>query len=381
MTQTIGQIIRRLRKERNFTQEELAEQLNVSAQAVSKWENGTSLPDISQVVPIAKVFGVSTDVLFGTFDTNDEEEVWKIVHKARSYIAHPLTLEMLRRQYETLQEGLKTYPNNPILLMQCLESGLSLAYPENGEVYDSENGRAIYEECGRLANLVISYSKNSTDVLRAHMIMVLLHSAYGNFSQARGHAEAFPARSDMTLHQMNAIISHFEKNYTNEIFYRRWDMFYHIESMLNTATQLALAHDQNGEADAALAVYRKIFDLIAVIFDSDKVPSMLHKREWGDIHALMAKAYLKCGNTEQALGCLEKMVEFDTGLKEKLQSNPQFSSPLLGDAKEFYPTPERFLKFNKKLLQSKLHDPAFDLLTSDERFLRLLERADAMKDG
>ena len=44
MRETIGQTIRRLRKERNFTQEELAEQLNISAQAVSKWENGTSIP-------------------------------------------------------------------------------------------------------------------------------------------------------------------------------------------------------------------------------------------------------------------------------------------------------------------------------------------------
>ena len=50
MNENMGQIIKHLRKERNLTQEELAEQLNVSAQAISKWENGTSMPDISQVV-------------------------------------------------------------------------------------------------------------------------------------------------------------------------------------------------------------------------------------------------------------------------------------------------------------------------------------------
>ena len=64
MNENMGQIIKRLRKERNLTQEELAEQLNVSAQAISKWENGTSMPDISQVVPIANFFEISTDILF-----------------------------------------------------------------------------------------------------------------------------------------------------------------------------------------------------------------------------------------------------------------------------------------------------------------------------
>ena len=44
MSETMGQIIRRLRKERNLTQEELAQQLNVTFQAISRWENETGIP-------------------------------------------------------------------------------------------------------------------------------------------------------------------------------------------------------------------------------------------------------------------------------------------------------------------------------------------------
>ena len=65
MAKTIGNIIRELRCSRNLTQEQLAENLNITAQAISKWENNIGMPDISQVVPIAHFFGVSTDVLFG----------------------------------------------------------------------------------------------------------------------------------------------------------------------------------------------------------------------------------------------------------------------------------------------------------------------------
>lgn len=61
----MGKIIMRLRKERKLTQEALAEKLGVTFQAVSKWENDAGMPDISQIVPLASVFGVRTDVLFG----------------------------------------------------------------------------------------------------------------------------------------------------------------------------------------------------------------------------------------------------------------------------------------------------------------------------
>ena len=83
MQDTIGQIIRKLRKERNLTQEELAEQLGVTFQAVSKWENDSGMPDISQVIPLATVFNVSTDVLFGIDGTSNANEVDKIIKQTQ----------------------------------------------------------------------------------------------------------------------------------------------------------------------------------------------------------------------------------------------------------------------------------------------------------
>ena len=65
MATTMGQIIKNLRKGRGFTQEELAERLGVTYQAISKWENDSGMPDISQIVPLATIFDVSTDFLFG----------------------------------------------------------------------------------------------------------------------------------------------------------------------------------------------------------------------------------------------------------------------------------------------------------------------------
>lgn len=63
-SEAIGENIAALRKEKGWTQEQLAEKLSVSAQAVSKWEGGKSCPDISLLPAIAKLFGVTVDALF-----------------------------------------------------------------------------------------------------------------------------------------------------------------------------------------------------------------------------------------------------------------------------------------------------------------------------
>lgn len=60
----IGTNIAALRKEKGWTQEQLAEKLSVSAQAISKWESGKSCPDIALLPTIAKLFGVTVDALF-----------------------------------------------------------------------------------------------------------------------------------------------------------------------------------------------------------------------------------------------------------------------------------------------------------------------------
>ena len=58
-----GSFIARLRKEKGYTQKELAEKLSISDKAVSKWETGKSLPDISLLVPLADIMEVTVTEL------------------------------------------------------------------------------------------------------------------------------------------------------------------------------------------------------------------------------------------------------------------------------------------------------------------------------
>ncbi len=68
-----GQLITELRKEKGLTQKQLAEALNVTDKAVSKWERGLSFPDISMLEPISEVLGISImEILAG--ERKDESE-------------------------------------------------------------------------------------------------------------------------------------------------------------------------------------------------------------------------------------------------------------------------------------------------------------------
>ena len=75
MELNLGTSIRRLRTERGMTQEELADYAGVSFQAVSKWETGTTTPDIALLPKLAVFFGVRIDDLFGITDEDELERV------------------------------------------------------------------------------------------------------------------------------------------------------------------------------------------------------------------------------------------------------------------------------------------------------------------
>ena len=59
----LGEKIALLRKQKGWSQEDLAERLDISRQSVSKWESGTSVPDLDKIIKVSELFQVSTDFL------------------------------------------------------------------------------------------------------------------------------------------------------------------------------------------------------------------------------------------------------------------------------------------------------------------------------
>ena len=91
MKETLGQRIARLRKEKKFTQDDLAKKFNVSTQAVSKWENDLSAPDISILKELAKTLGVTIDYLL----SNETTEIVNFVPQSERKDINKMVLRVL----------------------------------------------------------------------------------------------------------------------------------------------------------------------------------------------------------------------------------------------------------------------------------------------
>lgn len=112
---TMGEKIKALRKRKGISQEILAQVLGVSCQAVSKWENGNTMPDIGLIPAIAVYFGVSTDELFGYNLLETEKNVDAICASAA-----PLRVTEPEKAEKILRRGLKQYPGNEKMLTVLL---------------------------------------------------------------------------------------------------------------------------------------------------------------------------------------------------------------------------------------------------------------------
>lgn len=124
MTETIGNRIAKYRKEKGLTQEELANQLGVSSQAVSKWENDASCPDISLLPQLCKVLGVTADELL----TGKNDKVQMIPVNERKSLD-----ELILRVKINSSDGDKIRVNLPMTLVKVgLEMGADVTPNING---------------------------------------------------------------------------------------------------------------------------------------------------------------------------------------------------------------------------------------------------------
>ncbi len=114
----IGEKVKKLRRNKDLTQEELAAHIGISYQAISKWERGDGYPDITMLPTLANYFGVSVDELIGMEEISSAQRLDDINQKWQENRA----LGKHKENVELMRSALKIYPNHALLLTQLSAS-------------------------------------------------------------------------------------------------------------------------------------------------------------------------------------------------------------------------------------------------------------------
>lgn len=121
MEKTLGMRIASLRREKGMKQDELAEKLGVSAQAVSKWENDVSCPDIMLLPKLAKELGVTSDMLLTGEGLETPEVKYVPEEKRKSFD------DLMLRVKVDSDDGDKVRVNLPLPLVKVfMDAGMSM---------------------------------------------------------------------------------------------------------------------------------------------------------------------------------------------------------------------------------------------------------------
>ncbi len=159
-TMNLGNKIRELRRINNLTQEQLASSLNISPQAVSKWEMGASFPDMTMIPVLAGFFKVSLDELFD-FDVNNvDKEIEDIRLEFRKYF-----WDNFEKAEQILIDGLKLYPASIQLKTELFEL----------YAYNVARGDEIINKAFELGSQIIHISQDVFCTCRTKANIILIY--------------------------------------------------------------------------------------------------------------------------------------------------------------------------------------------------------------
>lgn len=171
--------LKTLRKQKNLTQEQIAETLGVSCQAISKWETNSSFPDISLLPIIADFFGVSVDYLLGHDTSKREEEINTVCARADELFENRKYMQAV----PILREVLIKHPGNEKLMYK-------LAWALSGTKKESPDN---YEEAILLYHKILEISTDTEMRTKVTRDLIYRFCTKGEDEKALSFANKLPA--------------------------------------------------------------------------------------------------------------------------------------------------------------------------------------------
>lgn len=360
----IGATIKKLRKERDITQERFAEYLNVSPQAVSRWETGVAYPDITAVPAIASFFGVSTDVLFDFESIKRGKEIQEYLDRHKILDA----AGDINARLELMREAKGKFPGDfRILLKYAWDligspySGLSPKTPNQDELKQIDNEvldicQRIMEDCTdeeirheALSLQIMVYKSIDYDDSALSKAIALAEQLPGHFNSKEGElAQLYDWNEKCELHQ----------EYIQKLISSLW-------------WEIRNAVFSNMQISDKIILCEKALDLYNIIFENEDYG--FEEGSVAQIYEFLVRLHIGAGDVEAALDSLEEYVRHSL-LEENVMNNGYEHSSLLfrGMKLEKNAYSRSYTETMPEKLRYYLSLPKYDVLRDTERFKKIL---------
>lgn len=287
---TIGKKIRELRKSRELTQEELADKLGVSSQAISKWENGTCYPDMEQIPALASFFGISLDLLFGYDVKQMNENIDKLIYDAKCWFWRDI--EVCMNKY---LDALKSYPSN-----ERLQTELIQVYIQRSQSVGDE----FYNKAFDLATEISEDTKDIFLCMRAKSVLIDLYNRAGNTEKMKEIIETLPEVYPYMLEDKLRKSSYVLRGEDRLKYVTEWKTV-EIQELYLSCEMEGNGYIEVGKYEEALISFSQYRRVIETFMKSDKIS--MDSYLWAGMQTHHYSAYLreascliKLGRTEEA---------------------------------------------------------------------------------
>lgn len=297
MTLYIGENLKKQRKLRELTQEQLADILGVSFQSVSKWERNEGYPDIETLPTIANYFGITVDELMGMSrikDTSEADNILKTVNEnaSKGHIEENIAL---------LEEAVKRFPNDYRLLSEYAHYLTFVDWDREGEAFRRNSLKAV-----EVAERILAECTDSKIRREMQSLICYYYKDAGMFDKAKEAAMKLPG----VWQSSEAILCHFLKGEERTEFLQN--------SVISQAALLYLTLQHLSDMDCEnnseltweqrIKIQQKSIALLEIVFDDGDCNFYAH--DFMCAYQRIALMAVLINDCELALESLEKAADY-----------------------------------------------------------------------